>query len=111
MEITIILVIISSLLVLGDSYKFKKVMDNGEHPIAWFLGCLLLWIIIFPYYLYKRNRYYVSRFREFENKKSQSNNINHYDNKHCKYCTDCGLKNEKDNKYCTQCGNSFEINI
>ena len=110
METAVILVIISSLLVFGDSYKFKKVMDKGEHPLIWFLGCLLCWIIILPYYLYKRNKYYVPSLKEVDNKVNYSNNISHSDNNY-KFCPACGAKNEKENRFCTQCGNAFEINI
>ncbi|MEI6040030.1 MAG: hypothetical protein WCP93_01625 [Candidatus Berkelbacteria bacterium] len=32
-------------------------MNKNESPILWFIGCLLLWIIAFPWYLAKRNHY------------------------------------------------------
>jgi hypothetical protein len=31
----------------------KKSLGGG--PVAIFLGCLLIWIIVFPYYLVKRS--------------------------------------------------------
>ena len=39
----------------GDKYEF----NTGA--LAWFLGCLILWIIVFPVYLFKRQKVLRSR--------------------------------------------------
>ena len=59
--IMLIIVIVSSAWMAGDSAKLKLSIDgkpygtnNGQW--AWFLSGLLLWIATFPYYLYKRSQ-------------------------------------------------------
>jgi hypothetical protein len=55
------LIIASSVWVLVDAQK-QKVAMNRKRPyspsngsVAWFIGCLLLWIIGFPWYLVARS--------------------------------------------------------
>jgi len=55
MYFIVILVLGTSIWVLVDGYRYE--MGKGEHPIVWFIGCLLLWIAVFPSYLVKRNSY------------------------------------------------------
>ena len=56
------MVIVTSIWVLVDSKKLGVkagsiggFFDMG--PVAWFISCLLLWIIAFPAYLAKRSKY------------------------------------------------------
>jgi len=39
-----------------DKYTGKRT-DKADPPFAWFLGGLLLWIVVFPWYLSKRPGY------------------------------------------------------
>lgn len=67
----IIIVITTSIWALFDARKYKKQakeMGRGESPSAWFLGCLLLWIVIFPYYLVRRAKYKKLKIVETGNK-------------------------------------------
>ena len=50
-----IIVLGTSIWVLADASQRK--LGKGEYPIVWFIGCLLLWIIIFPLYIAKRSKY------------------------------------------------------
>jgi len=50
-----ILVLGTSVWVLVDGYKYE--MDKNESPVVWFIGCLLLWIVAFPWYVVKRSNY------------------------------------------------------
>lgn len=52
----------TSLWVLIDAQNIgvKKGQVRGLadlNPIGWFVGCLLLWIVIFPFYLIKRQEF------------------------------------------------------
>jgi hypothetical protein len=55
-----IVVIVTSIWVWADARsKAKNSVDGkvgGEKPWAWFWGCLLLWIILFPLYLVRRGQ-------------------------------------------------------
>ena len=63
MESLVLLIVIgTSIWVLVDAKSIgigkralNGVVDSG--PWTWFWGCLLLWIVAFPMYLVKRNRY------------------------------------------------------
>lgn len=49
----------TSIWVLVDSTNLGAERDKaigmaGTSPAAWFFGCLLFWIIVFPLYLYQR---------------------------------------------------------
>ncbi len=57
-----LIVIVSSVWVLIDAFQIgvrrnqlKGLARSG--PLGWALGCLLLWIIVFPLYLVKRNEF------------------------------------------------------
>ncbi len=50
-----IMVIGTSIWVLVDASQRK--LGKGESAIVWFISCLLLWIIAFPWYLGKRSTY------------------------------------------------------
>lgn len=57
-----IIVILSSIWAFADAEKIRVKTEQNKGvgntgPISWFLGCLILWVIVFPYYLYKRNEY------------------------------------------------------
>lgn len=59
-QIMIIVVIASSIWVLADSVsigvkrgQIKGMLGMG--PFGWFIGCLILWLIVFPLYLAKRS--------------------------------------------------------
>ena len=59
MNIIVLIVIGTSIWVLIDASNIgartglvKGIADAG--PFTWFIGCLLLWIVVFPMYLAKR---------------------------------------------------------
>lgn len=59
--LTLIMVIVSSAWMAGDAAKLKIPIDGKPYSTnngqwAWFLSGLLLWIVTFPYYLYKRGQ-------------------------------------------------------
>ena len=56
-----LVVLVSSVWVLVDSHKnriqthgFAYTVNTG--CLAWFLGCLFLWIVVFPVYLVRRRK-------------------------------------------------------
>src|SRR5688572_26315386 len=58
-----LIVLGTSIWVLVDANSLgfgKRQMQKGKvdaSPWVWFLGCLALWIVVFPFYLVKRGRY------------------------------------------------------
>jgi hypothetical protein len=44
----------SSIWVVSDSMKIRKIKKGVPHPMLLLLGLLLLWIVYFPNYLYRR---------------------------------------------------------
>jgi len=54
-ELVLIIVIGTSIWVLVDASQRR--LGKGESAIVWFISCLLLWIIAFPWYLGKRQNY------------------------------------------------------
>lgn len=60
--VLIVLVVVgTSIWVLIDSAHLGARRDlrggaAGTSPAAWFLGCLLVWIIVFPMYLVNRDK-------------------------------------------------------
>lgn len=58
-------------------------------PLGWAIGCILLWIIFFPWYLSKRESYQT----DTSDTKAQVNN-----------CLSCGKYYEGKPKFCPQCG-------
>lgn len=75
-ELMMLLIVVgTSIWVLTDAIKIKAqpglltgVFDMG--PGAWFLSCLLLWIVAFPCYLAKRNDI-IEAVRSWENRTSR----------------------------------------
>jgi hypothetical protein len=61
-ELLIVLVVAgTSIWVLIDSVHIGARRDRtagmaGTGPAAWFFGCLLAWIIVFPLYLFQRDK-------------------------------------------------------
>jgi hypothetical protein len=61
-DLLVVLVIAgTSIWVLVDSINIGAKRDRnlgtaGTSPAAWFFGCLILWIVIFPVYLYQRDK-------------------------------------------------------
>jgi hypothetical protein len=54
----------SAIWVLIDSTRLRKGLSKEERtplgsarPVAWLTGCLLLWIVFFPWYISKRVRF------------------------------------------------------
>lgn len=59
MDLIWVVIIATSIWVLIDAktigVKKGQITGMGNMgPVAWFLGCLFLWIIAFPFYLAKR---------------------------------------------------------
>jgi hypothetical protein len=52
MELILLLVVIASTVWVG--VDANKRTWNGPGPWSWALGCLLLWIVVFPLYLWRR---------------------------------------------------------
>ena len=63
--IFILSIVMSSLWASFDSSQLRKEgatsADLGGDPISVFLGCLLVWIVVFPLYLAKRSAFLRSR--------------------------------------------------
>lgn len=62
MNIITIIVIATSIWVLIDAQtigvKKGQIQGMGNMgPISWFLACLLIWIVAFPFYLAKRGEF------------------------------------------------------
>ncbi len=57
----------ASRLMKGIPRDKRKKMGGGQSPAGWVMGCILLWIIVFPWYLRKRSRYigfHKAKYRE-----------------------------------------------
>lgn len=62
MDIFWVIVIATSIWVLVDAktigVKKGQIQGMGNlGPLGWFFGCLLLWIVCFPFYLAKRGEF------------------------------------------------------
>ena len=51
----VVLYFATSFWVYFDAREIRRVTENPKvNPIAWLMGCLLLWIVAFPIYIYYR---------------------------------------------------------
>jgi len=69
----------------------RKQIGGGSSPAVWVIGCLLLWIIVFPWYLAKRSKYL--SFSESQYKVSGP-----------RQCPSCSKFYEGDPSFCPNCG-------
>lgn len=54
-----LLLIASATWVMVDAFAYKKKWGEGPakgHPVLWFIAVFALWLIAFPFYLYKRSK-------------------------------------------------------
>jgi hypothetical protein len=56
MEIVLFIVIITSVWVGFDVRRRRRAADTQDAAWSWVLGSLLLWIVVFPLYLWSRSR-------------------------------------------------------
>jgi hypothetical protein len=64
--LTLAAILASGIWVVIDSHKNKITSGKGQYTtnngaLAWGLGCLLLWLIVFPWYLRNRHRQLTER--------------------------------------------------
>jgi hypothetical protein len=83
----------SAFWVLIDSSNLRKGISEGERtplgsmrPVAWFIGCVLLWIVFFPWYISRR-----VRFMKWQRAKPRQ-------------CTSCMKYYEGQPSFCPNCG-------
>ena len=99
-DIIILLIILTtSIWVLIDAKNLgvKKGLIKGignMGPWGWFIVCLLIWIIAFPIYLFKRSEY--KRLARLGT--SNNNNVT------AKVCAKCGTNTIPNQKFCGSCG-------
>jgi len=113
------IVIGSSVWVAYDSQSNKITVDNKPYSLnngalAWFLSCILLWIIIFPYYLVKRPKVLQQRQRERDKTRVQEapkmqemgQNLTKdgQNQQDFQYCPNCGFRIKKEANFCRRCG-------
>lgn len=57
-SLILIIVVVTSIWVAADasSRNFKGGKFSFYGSFGWLIGCLLLWIVVFPVYLAQRNR-------------------------------------------------------
>jgi len=101
MEFLIIIILFTSIWVYTDAKKigaggFNANSFTGMSPIGWFLACLLLWIVVFPLYLIKRNDI-------MQNNEFMETALN------TKECPKCAERIKDNAKVCRFCGNEFEV--
>ena len=68
--------------------------DLGSSPGFIVFSMLLLWIVIFPWYLYKRNKWL----------KSRTPSLSRFESPQRRYCPNCGSQTIPPFKYCSSCG-------
>lgn len=61
--LVVVLVVIGTTIWVGFDAVTNQVSTSSKHPyeqntgaVAWVLGCILLWIVVFPFYLYRRSQ-------------------------------------------------------
>ena len=75
----------------------RKVLSSGAtSPFVWVLGCFLLWIIAFPWYLSARSKY----INYLKGTSSQSIPVSVT----VRYCSHCGVKYQGEQNFCHKCG-------
>jgi hypothetical protein len=60
MAFFVLLLIITSVWVAVDASTIKRETGRqvaGSSAVGWMLGCIFLWIVVFPYYLIKRGNH------------------------------------------------------
>lgn len=61
--LVVVLVVIGTTIWVGFDAAANQVSTSSKHPyeqntgaVAWVLGCILVWIVVFPVYLYRRSQ-------------------------------------------------------
>ena len=85
----------SSGLMRGLSKEERKKIGGARSPAEWVIGCLLLWIIGFPWYLSKRGTYSAFQHRRASAAQTPSRLAT---------CSECGRQYAEPAKFCPSCG-------
>jgi hypothetical protein len=54
MELLILLLIVCTTIWVGFDATGRNWSPTQTKPVTWVIGCVLLWIVVFPLYLFKR---------------------------------------------------------
>lgn len=101
MGILIALIVIgSSIWVFFDARNLEKKFPQPglSTAVGWLIFCLLLWIIAFPMYIFRRGKLIKGAVEEPTKVGDNS-----------KYCPKCGKENTDSAKFCFSCGNQLSI--
>lgn len=79
----------------AGSYKHKHgVGPNKTSPAAWIVGTLLLWIIVFPWYLFARGKA----------PRRQASAAAAGGGSSGAFCPQCGAEFQENDAFCRKCG-------
>jgi hypothetical protein len=53
-ELLVLLVVVLTTVWVGFDASKRNWGKSGTQPFTWVAGCILLWIVVFPLYLFKR---------------------------------------------------------
>lgn len=93
----LVIVIMTTIWVGYDAEKNKITTDNKPYSanngaVPWVIFCLLLWIIAFPCYLYKRSHITKEKQDELEEKVGLCKECGKYYAGSSSFCPNCGKK-------------------
>jgi hypothetical protein len=103
------IVIATSIWVGFDSYSLlkqipkdkRKALSSGASSASvWTLGCLLLWIIVFPWYLSARSKY--KNYLQGKISQTVPSKVS------VKYCWNCGAQYQGEPIFCQNCGTKLK---
>ncbi len=81
--------------IMPDKEKLKSLNSSApKSPVGWFAGCLLLWIVFFPWYLSKR--------QDYLNSTNTNSKVN------VSHCLSCTKYYEATPKFCPHCGSKTQ---
>lgn len=97
-------VLVSSLWAAADASKNRVSISSGKEyasgaPAIWFICCVAIWIIAFPFYIIRR-----SDTLRAASASGASTSLNSMPTGGSRYCPKCGMALPAQAAFCSRCG-------
>jgi hypothetical protein len=107
MDLLILAIIVATSLWVALDARKNGIPTHGEGyglnsgALAWFLGCLLLWIVVFPYYWFRRGRVLRERRKRASAPPAPAAS---QVRAAARFCPHCGSPAQEGSRFCPSCG-------